>query len=661
MEFQRMLSQSRRVQSRLLSWINRTNFDPKRLRGVLLGLIAHITLGEVCCYRLVQQDIRAGELPNYTADLMIVIFAVFEAVVAPLVSWWGFTKRRNLFIGYATAVVVCCFSWFLMPAKFEREESELCDAANSKNNIGFIGTSTSTIFRLLIITYTCIVFILARIVFLSHGIAYSDEYAPARTSMHYGVLLISRIFPLILGHKMTDAVENNMVIQTLALAMGTLGSLVQLPCAIPKETPVVNEVQMEEPLTDRGNSFHLLSGDDEEHQSRQENNENNDFEWDNIGTELPQRQERLTEKRQRNNSNESEDDEDFITVRRNNKKLARSYSKVSDKDNQNTKNVNNSITFEEEEIREIFQCQNKIVSVKRLKRLTGDGQWVDSETIRMCFQSSTLPPYIHGYGCRFKVEPYTFPVTQCSGCWKYGHLVRFCPTKKIMCPKCGNDHANCETTKYTCLNCNGNHMALDKSCPVFTKEKEIRKIMSSENCSYRKAFEKFEDKKRTFINDLMSECSGIENEFTSTKQSTKRTYRDIVVTEAIIHKENLQKNNLGGTENTNERKTKNKSEKKKRKRNQKEAGLTEYSRVSNTNSLEEITSEEEFCQNTEKIKESTIKRIFNRLKDIVFSKNDFQEKIKQIVNLVIEEFTKVIGELIERGNIYNNLMSFVHG
>ncbi|CAH2090525.1 unnamed protein product [Euphydryas editha] len=400
----------------------------------------------------------------------------------------------------------------------------------------------------------------------------------------------------------------------------------------------------------KGNSFHLLSGDDEEHQSRQENNENNDFEWDNIGTELPQRQERLTEKRQRNNSNESEDDEDFITVRRNNKKLARSYSKVSDKDNQNTKNVNNSITFEvcltstqtlpkqialakllnaenikevlrikykgpykvlvkfekkeeadkllnckkikemgckcqmtdemsfsygivkyididlkEEEIREIFQCQNKIVSVKRLKRLTGDGQWVDSETIRMCFQSSTLPPYIHGYGCRFKVEPYTFPVTQCSGCWKYGHLVRFCPTKKIMCPKCGNDHANCETTKFTCLNCNGNHMALDKSCPVFTKEKEIRKIMSTENCSYRKAFEKFEDKKRTFINDLMSECSGIENELTSTKQSTKRTYRDIVVTEAIIHKENLQKNNLGGTENTNERKTKNKSEKKKRK------------------------------------------------------------------------------------------------
>lgn len=493
----------------------------------------------------------------------------------------------------------------------------------------------------------------------------------------------------------------------------------------------------------KGNSFRPLSSDDEEHLGRQQTNEHNDFEWDNTGIELQQQEERFSEKRPRDNSEENEDDEDFITVRRKNKKIARSYSKVSDNDNQNMRSINNNlfevcitstetlpkqialakllnaeniteilrikykgpykvlvkfekkeeadkllnckkikemgckcqmtdemsfsygivkhidIELKEEEMLEIFQCQNKIVSIKRLKRLTGEGQWVDCETIRMCFQSSTLPSYINGYGCRFKVEPYTFPVTQCSGCWKYGHLVRFCPTKKILCPKCGNDHVNCETTKYSCLNCKGNHMALDKTCPVFAKEKEIRRIMSTEHCSYRKAFEKLENNKRTFTNEFTSECSDIEN--TSPKYNTKPTYRDIVITEAIVHKESSQANIRDVKQNTNGKKAQtNKNRTKNKKSNHQETDLIEYLNASN-GAQEEQADEEIFIHNKEKIKESTIKRIFNRVKDIVFSKNEFHEKIKQFVNLAIEEFTKLISEIIEKGNIFQNLMSFVNG
>lgn len=490
----------------------------------------------------------------------------------------------------------------------------------------------------------------------------------------------------------------------------------------------------------KGNSFQILSSDDEEHLSRQQANEHNDFEWDNTGIELQQQKVRSSEKRPTSdNSEEYVDDKGFITVRRKNKKIARSYSEVSDSDIQNMRNINNSlfevcltstktlpkqialakllnaeniteilrikykgpykvlvkfekkeeadkllncqkikemgckcqmmdemnfsygivkhidIELKEEEMLEIFQCQNKIVSVKRLKRLTGDGKWVDCETIRMCFQSSTLPSYINGYGCRFKVEPYTFPVTQCSGCWKYGHIIRFCPTKKILCPKCGNDHVNCETTNYSCLNCRGNHMALDKSCPVFAKEKEIRRIMSTEHCSYRKAFEKFEDKKRTFINEFTSECSDIENE--SPKYKTKPTYRDIVMTKAIVHKESSQTTK----QNTNGKKAQTtKNGKKNKKKIPQETDLIEYLNVSN-DAQEEQLEEENFIHNKEKKKESTIKRIFKRVKEIVFSENKFHEKIKQFVNLAIEEFTKLIGEIIEKGNIFQNLMSFVNG
>lgn len=88
------------------------------------------------------------------------------------------------------------------------------------------------------------------------------------------------------------------------------------------------------------------------------------------------------------------------------------------------------LEIEEKEINENFKSDCEIMSMKRLTRRTDEGKWVDSEAVRICFKGSSLPTYIYGYGCRFKVEPYTFPVTQCSGCWKYGHLLRACPTKK---------------------------------------------------------------------------------------------------------------------------------------------------------------------------------------------------------------------------------------
>ncbi|XP_037294140.1 uncharacterized protein LOC115454983 [Manduca sexta] len=147
---------------------------------------------------------------------------------------------------------------------------------------------------------------------------------------------------------------------------------------------------------------------------------------------------------------------------------------------------NVDLDFDEKEAMEILKCEQEIVSFKRLKRLSGEGKWVDCETVRLGIKGSTLPPYVFGYECRFKVEPYTFPVSQCSGCWKFGHLIRACPENKILCPKCGEKHKNCDTNTFKCINCKGPHMALFKGCPMFVKEKEIRSIMSSKTAHIKK-------------------------------------------------------------------------------------------------------------------------------------------------------------------------------
>lgn len=79
------------------------------------------------------------------------------------------------------------------------------------------------------------------------------------------------------------------------------------------------------------------------------------------------------------------------------------------------------LDIQENEIIEQFRCEHKILAMRRLNRLSDNRQWIDSAVIRLAFNSSPLPSYIIGYGCRSKVEPYDVPVTQCSGCWKYGH------------------------------------------------------------------------------------------------------------------------------------------------------------------------------------------------------------------------------------------------
>lgn len=155
------------------------------------------------------------------------------------------------------------------------------------------------------------------------------------------------------------------------------------------------------------------------------------------------------------------------------------------------RNVDLDIT--NEEMIESISGDFEIISVKRLDRRNdkidspGANSWVPSETVRIGFKGSSLPPHVYIYEIKAKVEPYIFPVTQCSRCWKFGHPTKMCPSKSIVCPKCSGKHENCVTTTFQCVNCKGSHMALQKICPVYTKERRVRELMAEFNCTYRKA------------------------------------------------------------------------------------------------------------------------------------------------------------------------------
>ncbi|KOB63625.1 reverse transcriptase [Operophtera brumata] len=146
------------------------------------------------------------------------------------------------------------------------------------------------------------------------------------------------------------------------------------------------------------------------------------------------------------------------------------------------------LDLKEDEILQELKSETEILSVKRLKRKnTNDGHWESSESVRICFKGSSLPSHIYIYDTRVNVSPYTYPVTQCSRCWRFGHSLRMCPSLKVICPKCSKSHPNCETANYKCNNCTGRHMAMAKICPVYLKEKKIRELMAESNYSYKKA------------------------------------------------------------------------------------------------------------------------------------------------------------------------------
>lgn len=313
------------------------------------------------------------------------------------------------------------------------------------------------------------------------------------------------------------------------------------------------------------------------------------------------------------------------------------------------------LIISEKELSETLTCEQEIISIKRLKYLANDGKWEDSETIRVCFKSPSLPQYIYGYGCRFKVLPYTFPVSQCSRCWKFGHLSRQCTRKKIICPKCSGAHENCDTSVFKCANCQGDHMALDRKCLLFRKEKRIRKIMSEEGVTYRNALEKVlkeNSKKEEFINDMYDNNY---SQFPDIGSSSK--YKDAVLSKNSLIQVEEEKNDEGD-DNRNLATITNKYQNK-RKKKKKKARVDKNNEVSFASESEnENVSLEEDAEEKNKSRHVgfELTRLFRKIKEVFLTESSWEEKVATMVRFLLEELKKVLINLVGDNSWLNNLI-----
>lgn len=328
------------------------------------------------------------------------------------------------------------------------------------------------------------------------------------------------------------------------------------------------------------------------------------------------------------------------------------------------------LELEEKEIMENVSCPGnfELVSAMRLNKRDQDkGGWIPSEVVRLCFKGNSLPSYVSTDGLRLKVEPYVYPVSQCSRCWKLGHKIKACPYKKIVCPKCAANHENCETKQYKCINCSGKHMALSKSCPSYLKEKRLREIMAEFNCTYKKAITMYVlPSTPQYAPEKLIEVEIPVHKTPEFTVVNTPSYAEIIKTTADIHQEqpssNVRKSKLASHSKIRFSKKKSQTDKyytsEWYKCNEEQCDSSQL----NETGIDDCNITTDKNIGGKPNSKITFNELLSRLQEVIFMKNcAINVKVKNVFKLCIEWFILLIVDSIADSSMADLIKNFFYG
>ena len=144
----------------------------------------------------------------------------------------------------------------------------------------------------------------------------------------------------------------------------------------------------------------------------------------------------------------------------------------------------------EENITEYLKQQG-VTACKRFK-IKKDGNFIETNTLLLTFNTTTLPKSLKNFYRIIPVEVYIPNPLRCFNCQSFGHHENGCPEAPgSVCEKCGMgdfDHPThaCKNQP-KCVNCHKNHQSKSNQCEIWKKEKEIMKIKVTQKITYLEA------------------------------------------------------------------------------------------------------------------------------------------------------------------------------
>ena len=206
-----------------------------------------------------------------------------------------------------------------------------------------------------------------------------------------------------------------------------------------------------------------------------------------------------------------------------------------------------------------------------------------------------------------------------------------CPSKNVICPKCGAHHENCDTLSFSCVNCKGNHISLSKSCPAYKKERRLREIMSEFGRTYRKALECYVTPENTErpLAPVTTDIIIPSTPQVFSRQTRQPTYAEVIQTKATVHK--VQ------TPDTANNARKPKAQSPKKKKGTPKEDWSFWNASTEEEDVQQLPVEEEGNDECPSFKE-----LWSRIKEVIcLKKTGLNYKIQCIFQLCLEWLTLV--------------------
>ncbi|KAL4084799.1 hypothetical protein QTP88_027701 [Uroleucon formosanum] len=153
--------------------------------------------------------------------------------------------------------------------------------------------------------------------------------------------------------------------------------------------------------------------------------------------------------------------------------------------------LENSVS--EEEFREGLQSLVPIAAFKRIT-IKKDDVIIQTRTVELKFVAPKIPSVISLFNMLYNVKPSIRSPVQCNQFLRFGHTQKYCRSNP-RCSHCGESKHSMDScpvidaTDPVCLFCKLPHLATDRRCREWLTQKEIKKIMATENISYKDALD----------------------------------------------------------------------------------------------------------------------------------------------------------------------------